>query len=57
MCMLCLVLTVFVVWAAELGVEGVELGMAHRGRLNVLATLMKKPLGAICNEFTELVSH
>ena len=39
--------------AAELGVEGVELGMAHRGRLNVLATLMQKPLGAICNEFKE----
>lgn len=27
--------------------------MAHRGRLNVLATLMKKPLGTICNEFKE----
>jgi len=38
---------------AELGVEGVELGMAHRGRLNVLANLFGKPLGALCNEFTE----
>ena len=36
------------------GVEGVELGMAHRGRLNVLANVFKKPLGAICNEFHEV---
>lgn len=40
-------------WQAKLGVEGVELGMAHRGRLNVLVNLFGKPLGAICNEFTE----
>ena len=39
--------------AALQGVEGVELGMAHRGRLNVLVNLFGKPLGAICNEFTE----
>jgi 2-oxoglutarate dehydrogenase E1 component len=39
--------------AAQLGMEGVELGMAHRGRLNVLVNLFGKPLGAICNEFTE----
>jgi len=39
--------------AARLGVEGVEIGMAHRGRLNVLVNLFGKPLGAICNEFTE----
>ena len=39
--------------AAAQGVEGVEIGMAHRGRLNVLVNLFGKPLGAICNEFTE----
>jgi len=39
--------------AASLGVEGVEIGMAHRGRLNVLVNLFGKPLGAICNEFAE----
>ena len=39
--------------AAHFGVEGVEIGMAHRGRLNVLVNLFGKPLGAICNEFTE----
>ena len=38
---------------ARLGVEGVEIGMAHRGRLNVLVNLFGKALGAICNEFTE----
>jgi len=40
--------------STELGVMGVELGMAHRGRLNVLANVFKKPLGAICNEFHEV---
>ncbi|GBG61859.1 hypothetical protein CBR_g23812 [Chara braunii] len=37
--------------AADAGIENVELGMAHRGRLNVLHTLLSKPLGAIVNEF------
>ena len=37
--------------AAELGVTHVELGMAHRGRLDVLASILRKPLGAIIREF------
>ena len=37
--------------AAGLGVGDVVLGMAHRGRLNVLAQLVKKPHRAIFNEF------
>jgi len=34
-----------------LGVREVVLGMAHRGRLNVLAQVLSKPLHAIFNEF------
>lgn len=37
--------------AAELGVREVALGMAHRGRLNVLAHIMGKPAEAIFHEF------
>jgi len=35
----------------ELGVRDVSLGMAHRGRLNILANLMRKPFTAIFSEF------
>jgi 2-oxoglutarate dehydrogenase E1 component len=35
--------------AAELGVENIEIGMPHRGRMNVLTTIMGKP-------YTELLS-
>eukprot|EP00027_Filamoeba_sp_ATCC50430_P006055 CAMPEP_0168557048 /NCGR_PEP_ID=MMETSP0413-20121227/9210_1 /TAXON_ID=136452 /ORGANISM="Filamoeba nolandi, Strain NC-AS-23-1" /LENGTH=1036 /DNA_ID=CAMNT_0008588039 /DNA_START=93 /DNA_END=3203 /DNA_ORIENTATION=+ len=37
--------------AAELGVENVVMGMAHRGRLNTLANVVRKPLEAIFHEF------
>ncbi|MCU0330712.1 MAG: multifunctional oxoglutarate decarboxylase/oxoglutarate dehydrogenase thiamine pyrophosphate-binding subunit/dihydrolipoyllysine-residue succinyltransferase subunit [Candidatus Kapabacteria bacterium] len=37
--------------ASESNLSGVVLGMAHRGRLNVLANLMRKPLEKIFNEF------
>jgi len=37
--------------AADLGVENVVMGMPHRGRLNVLANVVRKPLAAILNEF------
>ncbi|KIL99733.1 2-oxoglutarate dehydrogenase E1 component [Paramagnetospirillum magnetotacticum MS-1] len=36
---------------SQLGVDEVVLGMAHRGRLNVLANFMKKPYQAIFSEF------
>ena len=37
--------------ASKEGVEEVVIGMAHRGRLNVLANFMKKPTRAIFSEF------
>ena len=35
----------------QLGLREIVVGMAHRGRLNVLANVMAKPLRAIFNEF------
>jgi len=35
----------------QLGVKGIVIGMAHRGRLNILANVMEKPFRAIFNEF------
>ena len=35
----------------ELGLREVSIGMAHRGRLNILANLMRKPYRAIFSEF------
>jgi 2-oxoglutarate dehydrogenase E1 component len=35
----------------QMDVQEVVIGMAHRGRLNVLANLMRKPLEAIFHEF------
>jgi len=37
---------------AELGIEEFILGMAHRGRLNVLANILEKPYENIFKEFT-----
>jgi 2-oxoglutarate dehydrogenase E1 component len=37
--------------AADNGVEEIVIGMAHRGRLNVLANIIGKPLGQIFSEF------
>ena len=37
--------------AAELGIEEIVIGMSHRGRLDVLASLMQKPEEAIFHEF------
>ncbi len=37
--------------AAEQGVHEVVIGMAHRGRLNVLANILNKPYEAIFSEF------
>ncbi len=37
--------------AADSGVEDVVIGMAHRGRLNILANIMQKPVHQIFTEF------
>jgi len=42
--------------AANDDVEEVVLGMAHRGRLNVLANIIGKPLHAIFSEFEDIVN-
>lgn len=39
--------------ASANGVEAVEMGMAHRGRMNVLVNVFDKPLRSICNNFNE----
>ncbi|UBM60493.1 2-oxoglutarate dehydrogenase E1 component [Marinilongibacter aquaticus] len=40
---------------SELGVEEVVIGMAHRGRLNVLTNILQKPYEQVFNEFEENV--
>ncbi len=37
--------------AASMGVEGLQIGMPHRGRLNVLVNLLGKPLEQVFSEF------
>jgi len=37
----------------ELGVEEIVLGMAHRGRLNVLTSIMRKPFEILFEQFSE----
>jgi 2-oxoglutarate dehydrogenase E1 component len=44
-------LDALIIKAAEMGVVEVMIGMAHRGRLNVLANVMQKTYGQIFNEF------
>lgn len=38
--------------AADLGVENIVMGMAHRARLNVLGNVVRKPMRQIFNEFS-----
>ena len=40
---------------SELGVEEVVIGMAHRGRLNILTNILQKPYEHVFNEFEENV--
>jgi 2-oxoglutarate dehydrogenase E1 component len=45
----------FMETAAETGAEEVVMGMAHRGRLNVLANILRKPHAMIFHEFEDNV--
>ncbi|KAF8316969.1 oxoglutarate dehydrogenase [Cantharellus anzutake] len=38
--------------SVEHGIKSIVIGMPHRGRLNVLANVIRKPIEAILNEFT-----
>jgi len=40
--------------APEQGIEEIVFGMAHRGRLNVLANILDKPYGEIFSEFEDI---
>ena len=40
--------------SSELGVESLVMGMAHRGRLNILANVCRKPLEQIFAQFSGL---
>ena len=42
---------------SEAGVSDVVMGMSHRGRLNVLAHILRKPYETIFAEFKENISH
>ena len=42
--------------AAESGIRHILIGMAHRGRLNVMAHVLNKPYAQILAEFKEPVS-
>jgi 2-oxoglutarate dehydrogenase E1 component len=41
----------------QLGLKDIELGMPHRGRLNLLANVMAKPYRAIFTEFKGMAYH
>jgi len=43
--------------AASVGILAAIIGMAHRGRLNVLANILGKPLAAIFAEFEDNLEH
>ena len=43
--------------SAELGIKNVVLGMAHRGRLNVLTNVMRKPFELVFQEFHGVLEH
>ncbi len=40
--------------SSTLGVKSVIIGMAHRGRLNVLSNVCRKPLNNILSQFSGL---
>ncbi len=53
-CALIPMLTMMLEEGGDLGVEDVVIGMAHRGRLNVLHNIMGKPASAMLSEFEKV---
>jgi 2-oxoglutarate dehydrogenase E1 component len=43
--------------AASQGVNEITIGMAHRGRLNVLVNVLRKPFAAVFSEFKGTAAH
>lgn len=43
--------------ACSLNIEGIEMGMAHRGRMNVLHNIFRISLKKLCNKFGENELH
>lgn len=43
--------------SVDLGVNSVVMGMPHRGRLNVLSNVVRKPNESIFSEFTGSVDN
>lgn len=41
-------------YAAEQGMQNIVLGMSHRGRLNVLYSILRKPAKDIISEFMDV---
>jgi len=50
---LMVVLNAILVDCSVHGVQDIVMGMAHRGRLNVIANFLKKPLTAMFSQFSE----
>lgn len=46
-------LSLMIAKSAEEGVEEIYIGMSHRGRLNVLANILNKPLSSILKDFDD----
>jgi len=46
-----------VIQGAESGVKGFVLGMAHRGRLNVLTNILNKPYAVLFKEFEDAIPY
>jgi 2-oxoglutarate dehydrogenase E1 component len=51
------VLAEIISFGADLGMEGFAMGIAHRGRLNVLANILNKPFSILFKEFEDVIPY